>query len=264
MSEKSNRFTGGPAVLLPGQKRFKLIACEIFLRECCHLVAQCEHLVDVQFLRKGLHDAGKDVMRQTIQEQIDAVATQDFDAILLGYGRCNDGVAGLKARRVPLVIPRAHDCIAVFFGTRAAYDAYFEKHPGTYYRTTGWTERAAGGDDSVMAQLGLSRTYDEYVAKYGKENADFIMESMGSWEKNYKYLTYIDMGLPLDEPYARLAQQEAAEKDLAFQRVTGDMRWLRELLSGNWPADEFLVVPPADEITSDNDGQVLNCHKCII
>ena len=108
-----------------------------------------------------------------------------------------------------------------------------------------------------MSQLGLDLTYEEYVAKYGKENADFIMETLGGWEKNYKYLTYIDMGLPLDEEYADLARQEAQKKDLEFQRLPGDMRLLQNLLAGDWGEQEFLVVKPGEKIASDNEGRVL-------
>ncbi len=252
---------------LAGQKRFKLIACEIFCREVCRLAAECEHIIDVEFLRKGLHDAGREVMRTALQECIDRAEEKNYDAILLGYGRCNDGVVGLRAQRTVLVVPRLHDCIGAFFGSRAAYQAYFDTHPGTYFKTTGWTERDQYGDDSVMVQLGLNQTYDEYVAKYGKDNADYLMQELGDWDRHYKYLTYIAMNSPLDEKYAVLAEQQARKRNLHFECVRGDLRLLEALLAGRWNAEEFLAVPPGWKIISDDSGRVLeavqdDCDEC--
>ncbi len=253
------------------KKQYKLLACEIFYRELCFLTARCPNIIDVEFLPKGLHDMGQEGMNQKLREAVARVDTSRYEAILLAYGRCNDGVVGLQAAEIPLVIPRAHDCITLFFGSAQAYEEYFQQHPGTYFRTTGWTERdsfsgdsfssQAPGlnptDQSVMSKLGLDLTLEEYEARYGKENAQYIMEMLGGWEKNYKNLTYIDMGNPLDEEYAGLARQEAQKKNLEFHRLTGDMRLLQDLLAGDWIEQEFLVVKPGEKIASDNEGRIL-------
>ena len=245
----------------PGQRHFKLIACEIIYRELCLLAAQSRHIIDVQFLRKGLHDAGKQTMLHELQEAISSVETNDYDAILLGYGRCSDGIANLRAPTIPLVIPRAHDCITFFFGSRQNYEKYFSQNPGTYYRTTGWTERGdydqASDTGSVMHQLGLDRTYDEYVARHGKDNARYIMESLGSWEQNYNCLTYIDMGMPQDDEYALLTKRQADQMGLEFKRLTGDLRLLRALMSGQWDEREFLIVRPGRIVGTDDNGEII-------
>ena len=124
----------------PTKKRLKFIGCEIIYREACALAARCPDMVDVQFLRKGLHDRKTAEMLAEVQAAVDAVP-EGYEAILLGYARCNNGTVGLTARTVPIVVPRAHDCITFFFGSRAGYQRYFDAHPGTYYRTTGWSER---------------------------------------------------------------------------------------------------------------------------
>jgi hypothetical protein len=256
---------------LERKKRYKLLACEILYREICLLAARCPNIIDVEFLPKGLHDLGQEGMIQKVREAVARVDTSRYEAILLAYGRCNDGVVGLQAADIPLVVPRAHDCITLFFGSAQAYAEYFQQHPGTYFRTTGWTERDSYSDNSfssqapganptektIMSKLGLDLTFEEYVAKYGKENAQYIMETLDGWEKNYKHLTYIDMGLPLDEEYAELARQEAKQKNLKFQQLPGDMRLLENLLAGDWNEQEFLVVKPGEKIDSDNEGRIL-------
>ena len=64
--------------------------------------------------------------------------------MLFGYGLCGMGLVGLTARPKPVVIPRAHDCITLFLGSRERYLEYFNAHPGVYFKTTGWIERGRG------------------------------------------------------------------------------------------------------------------------
>ena len=107
---------------LSGETKLKFIGCEIIYREACYLAAIGPNLVDVQFLRKALHNLQTPDMVACVQAAVDAVdPAAGYETILLGYARCNDGLAGVTAKDIPLVIPRAHDCITLFFGSRRAY-----------------------------------------------------------------------------------------------------------------------------------------------
>ncbi|MEI6388936.1 MAG: hypothetical protein WCQ50_20170, partial [Spirochaetota bacterium] len=89
-------------------RKFKFIGCEILYREACFLAAVGPAMVDVEFLRKGLHDLERTDMSSIIQAAVDAVDPEaGYEAVLLGYARCNDGLVGTTARGIPLVIPRA-------------------------------------------------------------------------------------------------------------------------------------------------------------
>src|SRR5690554_4940939 len=100
---------------------FKLIACEVFVREASLAMATSPHTVDVEFTEKAAHD-NSEGLRQTIQQCIDATeaSSRPYDAILLGFGLCGNGVVGLRSR-LPLIIPRAHDCCTLFLGSRASF-----------------------------------------------------------------------------------------------------------------------------------------------
>lgn len=131
--------------------RLKLISCEVLYREMCFAIARSPHQVDVEFLPKGLHDLGSEPMRRRLQECVDRVDAQ-FEAVLMGYALCGNGLVGLCARAVPIVIPRAHDCIALLMGSRQRYQAYFDENPGVYFRSTGWLER--GGNLEQVFETG--------------------------------------------------------------------------------------------------------------
>jgi len=86
-----------------------------------HLSAVGCRIVEARYLDMGLHDR-PDVLRARLQAEIDQVSVRDdLDAVVLVYGLCGCGTAGLAARRYPLVIPRAHDCVTLFLGSKEAY-----------------------------------------------------------------------------------------------------------------------------------------------
>lgn len=256
----------------PGCRMFKFLGCEVLYREACYLAAKVDTRVDVEFLDKGLHDLDSDQMRDEIQTRIDAVdAEAGYEAILLGYARCNDGLVGLEARSLPLVIPKSHDCIALFFGSRQAYKEYFDKHPGTYYLTTGWMERdefepqsgqyvqSAYGHKAVMAKLGLAQSYDEMVAQYGKDNADYLLETVGNWTSHYDRILYLEMGTCDETPFVQQARRKAEQLDLEFHTTHGDISLLERMFRGQWN-DDFLVVPCGHRIVARNDERILDCQ----
>ena len=243
--------------------RLKLIACEIIYRELCLCAANSPHIVDLQFLQKGLHDSPTNEMVAAIQKEIDAAEEGPYDAILLGYALCNNGTVGLRTERMPLVIPKAHDCITFFFGSRQRYKDYFDNNPGTFFRTTGWQERNfVKSGQSVMSRLGLDKTYEEYVKKYGEENARYIMETLGDWKKNYRKMAYIEMGLATELGYDKKAEADAKGNGWEFEKIQGDWRLLRNFVNGEWN-DDFLVLRPGERIAATNDADVLcACRQC--
>ena len=128
----------------------KIIACEISFREICMAAAQSVNVAELEFLTQGYHD-NPDIGRALLQEKIDSVENGKYDAILLGYALCNNMLVGLKTDNVPLVIPRAHDCITFFFGSKEQYMEYYNSRPGTYYYTSGWLEHRKRKSERVPA-----------------------------------------------------------------------------------------------------------------
>ena len=247
-------------------RKFKFIGCEIMYREACRLAAIGPYRVDVDFLRKGLHDLETGDMVSKIQQTIDAVdPAEGFEAILLGYARCNNGLVGVRASSIPLVIPRAHDCITLFFGSRREYQRHFNEHPGTYYLTTGWCERnvreadrttPAYGQRGVMAKLGLTESYEQMVTKYGRDNADYIIESLGGWESGYTKLLYLEMGTADETRFIAEARRRAEEKGWEFEHRKGDWTLFEKLFFGQWDED-LLIVQPGQRIVAREDGDIL-------
>lgn len=244
--------------------RLKLISCEVLYREMCAAIARSPHQVDMEFLPKGLHDQGPAEMRKRIQSMVDRVDAGRYDGVLLGYGLCGNGLAGLTARSIPVVLPRAHDCITLFLGDKERYAEYHCRHPGVYFKTTGWIER---GDDPdgpsqlSLQQKGLALSRAQMVAKYGEDNAEFLARELGNYQFKYSQLTFIEMGVEPDDRFERCSLEEAARRGWQFEKVRGDMVLIQALVDGRWEPDKFLVVNPGQRVVARYDSGIVDTEE---
>ena len=237
--------------------RLKLIGCEVLFREMCHACAHSPHQVDVEFLPKGLHDLGGKPMAAKIQEAVDRTPEGVYQAILLGYGLCGNGLEGLTARHTRLVLPRAHDCIALLLGSHERYQAYFADNPGTFYRSTGWLERGQGLQQLTHHTTGFDESLETLIGKYGEDNGRYLYEEMTRYRAQYRKLTFIETGLEADGKFIAEAAAEAKEKGWSFERLPGDLAWLGRLVEGAWADAEFVVAEPGQRIAASYDNRVV-------
>lgn len=236
-------------------QRYMLIACAVVYRECYHCAAVCRNTIDIRLCDKGLHDIGAPKMCAKLQAEIDAVDCSRYDAILLGYGLCNNGTIGLRAP-VPIVIPRAHDCITLLMGSKERYRRYFDANPGTYFWSSGWIERGTSSlvnEESTTSAMGI-RSYDDYVKEYGEETAKYLMETLGSM-KHYTKLAYIDTHTGDFPEYKADARQQAAGNGWEYEEISGSTELLMRLVNGEWNDNDFVVIAPGRSTApSYNDG----------
>jgi len=244
----------------------KVIACEIARREICQCLARSPNIVDPEFLPQGLHDTparGRD----ELQSRIEAVPAGRYDAVLLGYGLCGSILKDLRAGSTRLVIPRAHDCITFFLGSKERYQRCFTERPGTYYFTAGWLEvpvrrkgEGASGHGAFMpaqSTTTLQGNFTAWATKYGEEQARFLMEEMLRWTQHYTHGTLIEFDfvrlLRLGDQVRRLC----AEKGWTFEEVAGDLGLLQRWLDGDWTPADFLVVEPGRRVVPSFDDRIV-------
>jgi hypothetical protein len=236
----------------------KLIACEVFFREICLTAASSPHRIDLEFTDKGAHNES-DKLRAIIQARIDAAQSGDraYDAIALGFGLCGNSLLGVRAGRVPLVLPRAHDCCTVFLGSRSAFAAHFKDNPSLPFSSTGYMER--GGTPIHEATTldfvpGVTREYQDLVAQYGEENAKYIFETLTASADQSRHGGTDNRVVFIDTPefshlgFAEKCRAQAQDAGKSFVVLPGDMRLIRKLVNGEWDPAEFLVVPPGQKI----------------
>jgi uncharacterized protein DUF1638 len=169
---------------------------------------------------------------------------------------------GLAAREIPVVIPRAHDCITLLLGSRERYGTEVESCPGTYWYSPDYIERGLGTGValSLGTGAGTASTYEDYVQKYGKENADYLMDVMGAWQQHYQRAAYIDVEVGAGGEAAKRAVKDARERGWVFEQIAGSLRLIETLFRGDW-GDEFLVVEPGEQIVMTYTAEIVETMK---
>jgi len=261
--------------------RLLALTCEVLARSVYLCAARSPHVVDVHLNRRGLHDDPPN-LRTILQAEIDAVDAANpgsgpadtsgavrapYDAVVLAYGLCGAATAGLRAGSIPLVVPRAHDCITLFLGSRDRYTAEFTGHPGTYWYVQDFVERS--DDGGAFAGMGAvsdaeaRATYQEYVAKYGEDNAAYLMEALGGWRSHYDRAAYVDMAVAEPQASASVeafARDDAARRGWTFEKLAGELLLVRRLIDADWGAEDFLILEPGERLAMSYDEAVIRAE----
>lgn len=245
--------------------RLLALTCEVLSRAVYRCAATSPHVVDVMLERRGLHDDPPN-LRSILQAAIDATAAP-YDAVVLAYGLCGGATAGIRAGAIPLVVPRAHDCITLFLGSRERYAAEFAAHPGTFWYVQDYLERtddgSAFGGVGAVSDAAARATREEYVAKYGEDNADYLMEVLGAWRSHYERAAYVEMGIGDAASAAAVeerARDEAAGRGWAFEKLAGELLLVRRLVDGAWDPADVLVLQPGERLAMSYDEAVIRAE----
>lgn len=228
--------------------RLKFITCKVLQKEAYLVASRSRHIVDIVLMAQGLHNT-PDLLRSTVQAEMNKTrdaADLPYDAILLGYGLCSNGIVGLSSP-VQVVVPRGHDCMTLLLGSKELYQQYFDSHRGgVYWYSSGWIETG-----TMPGQERCERLLAEYSEKYGTENAQYLVEMEQTWMKEYKWATYIDWGLPGNQELKDYTRQCADYLGWQFDVIEGSSNLMQRLVDGQWDADDYLVVPPGHTVVED-------------
>jgi hypothetical protein len=196
----------------------------------------------IEFMDYGLHRVPAK-MTWTLQEAIDNLETPSL--VVLGYGLCGNGLHGIKAGPHTLLIPRADDCIAILLGSRQAYMREFETVPGTYYLSKGWLE---SGSHPL-------KEYNEYVEKYGPEDAAWIMDQQYQHYERLVLVTHNESDMEKYRPEAQEVAQYCQQWGMRYEEILGSDAYVRRLVEAaadpNKADHEFVIVPPGGEIRQE-------------
>lgn len=233
---------------------FSVIACDVFQAEIdAFREKSSTDWQSCRFLEMGLHDQ-PDILRARLQQAIGDTEAEDHDltAIALAYGRCGNGLLGVEAGRVPLILPQAHDCISILLGGKERHDALLKTHPGTYFYSPGWVrERRVPGPDRE------SYLRQHYADRFGddEEMIDELVEVDREMFDHHDCAAYVSI---VDAPEARSYCRNCAHHmGWAHQEPECDPSFFHDLLSGNWEnPTRFLRIQPGQRIGADEAGRL--------
>jgi hypothetical protein len=195
------------------------------------------------FLEYGFHRTPQ-LMTPALQQELDRIA--EPSTVIIGYGLCGNGLAGLQAGRHTLIVPRADDCISMLLGSYERYLEEFAAEPGTYYLTKGWLE---SGSHPL-------KEYRELLEKYDVETADWIIDEQ---YKNYKRIILVAPTQEELDAYREQAREVAefcaSRWGYRYEERLGSPEFVRRLLTDApflvESTDDYLVIPPGGEIKQE-------------
>ncbi len=243
--------------------KLRLIGCQVFLRELYLLCAYSPHSVQIQWMPTDLHTNPQRDLKDALQAQIDAVEEQvkagktQCDAILLAYGLCSMGTVGIKARSIPIIIPRVHDCITLLMGSYEKYRELFDEYSGgIYWYSPGWIEQFAKPGRGYDEQA----KYMEYVEKYGEDNAQYLIEVEKGWLQHYSLAALIEWDELKNDRFDEFTRRIAEEQDLEYMRVKGENILLKKLVDGQWDDECFMRLEPGQTLIYSEDETLMDAQ----
>jgi hypothetical protein len=194
------------------------------------------------YMDYGLHELPKR-MAPALQAQLEALPGPR--TVLLGYGLCGAGLAGLRSGSHTLIIPRTHDCIAILLGSHQEYLRAQAERPGSYYVTRGWLE----SDNHPLGQ------YRALLARYGEDAAGHLVDVMYSHYTDLVYLASTREEIEECRPRVReIAEFCAVRWSMAYSEVVGSAAMIDALLAARLNpsglGEDFLVIPPGGCVES--------------
>lgn len=228
--------------------RLKFIVCKAIQREAYYCACRSVNVVDVVIMPQGLHNE-PDKLRSAVRAEVNRtndIQDRPYDAILLGYGLCSNGIVDIEATKIPIVVARGHDCITLLLGSKERYQSYFDSHRGIYWYSSGWIENSLQPGKKRYEQ-----TLQYYKEKYGENNAEYLMQMEQSWFKEYSWATFIDWDLMDAVKHRQFTKECAAYLNWNYDELKGDRSLLQNLVDGQWDDSVFLVVKPGEKILAD-------------
>ncbi|MBM3707873.1 MAG: DUF1638 domain-containing protein [Actinobacteria bacterium] len=217
--------------------------------------------LDFIFMEQQLHNT-PDIMRQKLQEEIDKI-DNSYRNIILGYGLCSNGVAGLTSESSGIIIPKVDDCISLFLGSKEKYLEEFKKDPATYYLCKGWIEYGGdpyrgyllwtGKEDKIPREW--LRGKERYgLRKYDEKTARILVAEL---LKNYKRIVLINNN-NIEEIHRKYVNDmitflnEILDRQMIFEEIEGSSSYIEKLASGYWkPDNNFIRINPKEKILQE-------------
>ena len=213
-----------------------IIACRVMQE---HLQKLLPRDTRVTYMDITLHNTPKK-LAAALQAEIDALS--EPSTIIVGYGLCGNGLLGVKSGPHTLIVPRTHDCVAIFLGSHQRYVQRFFANPNTYYLTRGWLDAK---DEPLQDYL-------DYVRDYDEETADYLVEMK---YRHYRKLTMVGFSQQeLEEcrPMALRVAHFCKRWNMEYEEIVGSTELLETLLKMPGRVDsssaDFVVLKPGQEI----------------
>ena len=231
---------------------YALLSCDVFSEEIEQLFGKDPPWRAIKYMEMGLHDHPPK-LRAAVEEAIEKLESDpEVETVVLAYGRCGNGLVGVRAGRCRLILPQAHDCVSILLGGKEQHDAVLKENPGTYFYSPGWVrgKRVPGPDrEAYLRGLYRERYEDD------EDMIDDLVEADRETFEHHNCAAYVSV---IDRPKAdQYCQDCACHLGWSFKRLKGDPSFLQDLVRGQWGSERFLELEPGQSVGADANGNLI-------
>jgi hypothetical protein len=235
--------------------RLKLISCEAFAGEIIAAIRRSVNKVDAQFIPNSLHPFGCSLMRERIQDAVEAVEHDLYQAVLLANGLCHRGIAGLRARTIPLVIPRALPGAKFWEEDAESYAHCCRPHA---YGAMPQASYKPLPHSSLSKQKPRPQ---DYAHAFGSMDSPSVSQAQAQSAPPHKPGA-IPSGLYSSTTPETAAAMEAEAHEEAewfgwdFESGRSTLSLVQRFVDGYWGHHEFVVVPPGWKVIVKSGNEI--------
>lgn len=201
-----------------------IVTCEALEQEIKALLPDKE-VGRLIVLDMGYHKKPKQ-LHCRIQKIIDR--EDDVEAVVVLYGYCG-GTLKLKPWRVPVVVPKAHDCFDLMLGPEARFTMFAEES-GTYFFSEGWARKDGTPEEKLQ---GLRQRY--------AQEEDLI----GSVYSGYRRMCFIRTGWETESSMVR-AKRSCTALNWIYEESQAELIMIKKAVAGIWD-DDFILLNPSEK-----------------
>lgn len=193
-------------------------------------------------------------------EKADALPTsqedpkQGIDGIVLAMGLCGGALDGIRTGRHPVFIPRAHDCVTLYLGSKERYDKLFDQYNGRAY----WFTLAFMKQGCLPTKERFEEMHKIYAEHYDEENAEYLVDLEKAALREYRVLSRVDSLASPNIELVRVCAECSRDNGWSIESHDIDLRLFKSMAEGRFPQEEFLRVPPRCTVSQTNDSRVID------
>lgn len=228
----------------------KIIGCSIFKNRLQKILKENFLDIDIEFINMKNH-LDPEKLNKLIKEEI--VKSEDekkYEKIILLYGLCGNSTVGLSSK-LPLVIPKVHDCCSIFLGSSKKFYQLFESKLSSEWYTSDYLEEVQKikEEDSNFHMSYKFLKLDDLIKTYGEDNGNYLYEMFNTMEKE---LIFIKTSHKNDQKNISKLSKQYSNLEL----MEGDLKIFYDII-GNKYNDEILYLNSGEKICCTFDINVI-------
>ncbi len=237
-----------------------IICCGVLKDELEYISKKVKTNFDILIVPEHLHLEPEKLkieiqklLDETIKEPTINEDTNGYDFVVLAFGLCGGALNGIKTNKHTVIVPKAHDCITFFLGSKEKFNRLFNEYGGKAY----WFTKCFLKQGFLPTKENLENKRLEYMQKFDEDSASYLIETENTSFSNYNTCAMID---DLKNPSKELKDSVnscSLEFNWNIIKHCFNDELFSKIVSGKYNEKEFLVVPPYKTIRQSDNEEII-------